>query len=76
MSFAEEVSRAVREGRINPKRNDLGLTPGPDDCEMVICGNKKAEGCKVCELCEHRFRVAIKNLVEEIDVKRADWWKK
>ena len=78
MSFADEVKKAVQEGRINPRRSDLGITLGPDDCEMGVCGNKKQEGSRLCEKCHRRFSIAVDRMVAEVeeeDVKKADWWK-
>jgi len=79
MSFADKLRRAIKEGRVDPSRPDMGMNLAPDDCEMGVCGNKREPDSKLCSGCYQRFSIAVDRMVGEIvaeDVDEADWWKR
>ena len=65
--FAELVRRAVRNGVINPARDDLGLVPEPGQCQTVICGGKASPDSQLCHACDMRFRTAVQGMIKDIE---------
>ena len=72
MSYIERVTKLITDGKLDPKRNDLGINLGPDDCTMGFCGNKKGQGSDHCAECRVKFSQAVNNMVEE---ERGELWK-
>lgn len=71
MRYSDAVRKAVREGRLDVSKPDLGVGSMPDACEMPACDNKKQSGSPLCASCYAGFGVALNRLQADVAMSKS-----